>query len=182
MAPSGFPRSTTVKTNSSSWSTTSGGRIRQPNVRASATLPSPAEAQGNFQGLHRLLRGITGSPSTIRQPETPTDLEDSPFPTTRFLRQNSLAVPALLKYFGVTARIGADLYATASVVSNYSYSTLGTTGSPGPDSPWRLQSSPRNRSFPSATARRTKTPHLDRLAGAGSKILTQYYQYMGSNT
>ncbi len=50
MAPSEFPNSTTAETNSSSWSTTNGGRSA-PSGQASATVPSPAIAGGNFQGF-----------------------------------------------------------------------------------------------------------------------------------
>ncbi len=145
--------------------------------QGSATIPSPAIASGNFAGFTT----ANGTPVTIYDPATgnaqgfgKTPFPNNTIPAGRIAPQSL----ALLKYEGTSTQ---PFYANGAKVANYSYST----------------NSPQDRqgltvrgdyiqSQKSQFAFRYSSGNEDILStgfmGAGSKIVTNYYQYMGSNT
>ncbi len=152
-------------------------KIRQTG-QGNATVPSTAIAGGNFQGF----TDKNGAPVTIYDPATgdanglgKTAFLNNIIPPGRIAPQST----ALLNYLG---RSSGPIYNTAGVLQqNYGYTT----------------SQPQNRqsltvrgdyyqSQRSQDAFRYSSGNEDiistGLLGAGSKIFTQYYQYMGSNT
>lgn len=142
-----------------------------------ATVPSPAIAGGNFQGF----TDKNGNPVTIYDPATgdangfgKTPFPNNTIPAGRIAPQST----ALLQYLGTSTQ---PFYSSSSVVANYAY---GTTG------PQNRQSltvrGDYYQSQKSQYAFRYSSGKEDiintGLLGAGSKIITNYYQYMGSNT
>src|SRR5208282_950102 len=85
---------------------------------------------------------------------------------------------ALLKYLGTST---TPFYANGKVVANYAYSTSGPQDRQG-----LTVRGDYIQSQKSQYAFRYSSGNEDILStaflGAGSKIFTQYYQYMGSNT
>jgi hypothetical protein len=150
-----------------------------------ATVPTAAMDGGNFQG-YTFKDGAGTHPITIYDPATgdANGLGKTPFPNNTIPSGRISPVStALLTYLGTSA--SAPTYTcggtTCSVNNNYSYSTSG----------------PQNResltvrgdyiqSQKSQYAFRYSSGKEDIVAtgllGAGSKIVTNYYQYMGSNT
>ena len=137
----------------------------------------PAIAGGNFQGFTT----AAGTPVTIYDPSTgdANGLGKTPFPNntippSRITSQST----ALLKYLGTST---TPFYNGGKVVANYAYTTsqpqdrqgLAVRGD-------YIQSQKLQYAF------RYSSGNEDILStgllGAGSKIFTQYYQYMGSNT
>ncbi len=145
--------------------------------QGSATLPSPAIAGGNFTGF----TDKNGNPVTIYDPSTGdvNGLGKTPFPLNtipsgRITTQSM----ALLKYLGTSTM---PFYSSGKVVANYAYTTTGPQDREGLAVRGDFIQSPRSQySF------RYSSGNEDILStgfmGAGSKIFTQYYQYMGSNT
>jgi hypothetical protein len=143
-----------------------------------ATVPTPAIAGGNFQGYTT----PTGTPVTIYDPATgdANGFGKKPFPNNtipadRIAPQST----ALLKYLGTST---APYFNSAGqVISNYTYSTT------APQDRQSLtvrgdyyQSEKSQYAFRYSSG--TETIISTGLLGAGSKIVTDYYQYMGSNT
>ena len=151
-------------------------KIRQTNL-GSATLPSPAIAGGNFQGFTT----AAGAPVTIYDPATgdangfgKTPFPNNTIPAARIAPQSA----ALLKYLGTST---TPFYSNGSVVANYGYTTTGPQDRQGLTVRGDYIQSQR-----SQYAFRYSSGKEDILStgfmGAGSKIITNYYQYMGSNT
>ena len=143
-----------------------------------AVVPTAAIASGNFQGY--TYQDNTGiHPVTIYDPLTNQPFLNNTIPTNRI----STVSTALLKYLGTAPN--APTYTcnagNCSVNNNYSYST----------------SSPQDRQSLTVRGDYVQSPKLQYafrygsggetlestgLLGAGSKTVTNYYQYMGSNT
>ena len=164
-------------------------RQRSSNPNATATVPSTAMIGGNFQG-YTYTTVVGGSPVvkpvTIYDPATgdANGFGRQPFPNNTIpANRISPVSTALLKYFGSAP--SAPAYAcgatSCAVVSNYKYSTT---------SPSNRQSlTVRGDYYQSAKSQfsfRYSAGNEDILStgllGAGSKIITNYYQYLGSNT
>ena len=151
-------------------------KIRQTNL-GSATLPSPAIAGGNFTGFTT----AAGAAVTIYDPATAdaNGLGKTPFPNNTIpssrIAPQSLAV---LKYLGTST---TPFYSGGSGGRELRVLPPGTTEPPGLDPPWRLLQSQKVQ-----YAFRYSSGNEDivstGLLGAGSKIVSDYYQYMGSNT
>jgi hypothetical protein len=150
--------------------------IRQSN-QGSAVVPSAAIASGNFQGF----TNAAGAPVTIYDPATGdanglgrTPFANNTIPAGRISPQST----ALLKYLGTSSQ---PFYSNGQVVANYTYATsapqdrqsLTVRGDyvQSERSQWAFRYSSGNETLVSTG-----------LLGAGSKTVTNYYQYMGSNT
>jgi hypothetical protein len=150
-----------------------------------AVVPTPALASGDFSGY--TYQDATGvHPVTIYDPATgdANGLGKQPFPNNKIpAARVSPVSTALLKYLGTAP--AAPTYTcsgtSCSVNNNYSYTT----------------SSPQDRQSLTVRGDFTQSQKLQYafryssgdeslistgLLGAGSKIITNYYQYMGSNT
>jgi hypothetical protein len=147
------------------------------NGQGSATVPSPAIAAGNFQGF----TDAAGAPVTIYDPATGdvNGLGRTPFPNNTIPASRISPIStALLKYLGTSTQ---PFYANGQVVANYLYTTnapqdrqsLTVRGDyiQSVRSQWAFRYSSGNETLLSTG-----------LLGAGSKTVTNYYQYMGSNT
>jgi Carboxypeptidase regulatory-like domain len=146
--------------------------------QGSATVPSPAIADGNFQGFTT----AAGAPVVIYDPATgdANGLGRTPFPNNTIPASRISPIStALLKYLGTSTQ---PFYNTAGqVVANYTYSTsapqdrqsLTVRGD-------YIQSARSQWGFRYSSG--TETLLSTGLLGAGSKTVTNYYQYMGSNT
>ena len=156
---------------------TNGGRSASIG-QGSATVPTPAQAGGNFQGYTT----AAGAPVIIYDPATgdANGLGKTPFPNNtipadRIAPQST----ALLKYLGTSA--------TSPLRER---KCVSTTTPIRPSQPQNRQSltvrGDYYQSEKSQYAFRYSSGNEDILStgllGAGSKIVTNYYQYMGSNT
>jgi len=145
--------------------------------QGSATVPSPAIAGGNFQGF----TDKNGNPVTIYDPTTgdANGLGKTPFlnnmiPSGEIASQST----ALLKYLGTSTQ---PFYSGGKVVANYAYSTSAPQNRQGLAVRGDYIQSQRSQyafRYSSGNENILSTG----LLGAGSKIVTNYYQYMGSNT
>jgi hypothetical protein len=146
--------------------------------QGTATVPTPAIAGGNFQGFTT----GAGVPVTIYDPATG---DANGFGKTPFLNNTippgRITAPstALLKYLGTSM---LPYYNSAGgITPNYTYPTTSPQDRQGltvrgdyiqsPKSQYTFRYSSGNEDILSTG-----------LLGAGSKIVTNYYQYMGSNT
>lgn len=151
-------------------------KIRSVN-QGGAVVPSPAIASGNFQGFTT----AAGAPVTIYDPSTgdANGLGKQPFlnntiPSAQIAPQSK----ALLKYLGTSA---LPFYSGGKVVQNYSYGTMQPQNRQGLTVRGDYIQSQRSQySFRYSSGKEDITS--TGLLGAGSKIITNYYQYMGSNT
>jgi hypothetical protein len=142
-----------------------------------ATVPSPAIAGGNFQGFTT----AAGAAVTIYDPATgdANGLGKTPFPNNtipdaRITSQSK----ALLKYLGTSTQ---PFYANGKVATNYSYATNAPQNRQGLAVRGDyIQSSKLQYAFRYSSGKEDITNTA--FQGAGSKIITNYYQYMGSNT
>lgn len=148
------------------------------NGQGSATVPSPEIASGNFQGFTT----ASGAPVTIYDPATgdANGLGRTPFPNNMIPADRISPISsALLKYLGTSTQ---PFYNSAGqVVANYIY----TTNSPQDRQSLTvrgdyIQSERSQWSFRYSSGNETLLS--TGLLGAGSKTVTNYYQYMGSNT
>jgi hypothetical protein len=145
--------------------------------QSSATVPSPAIAGGNFQGFTT----AAGAAVTIYDPTTgdanglgKTPFANNTIPSGEIAPQST----ALLKYLGTST---TPFYANGKVVANYAYSTSGPQDRQGLAVRGDyIQSQKSQYAFRYSSGNETIVS--TGLLGAGSKIFTQYYQYMGSNT
>jgi len=150
--------------------------IRQSGT-GSAVVPSPAIAGGDFQGF----TNAAGAPVTIYDPATgdangfgKTPFFQNMIPSNRI----SPISTALLKYLGTSSQ---PFYSNGQVVANYVYPTsapqdrqsLTVRGD-------YIQSERSQWAFRYSSGKETLIS--TGLLGAGSKTVTNYYQYMGSNT
>ncbi len=149
--------------------------------QGSATVPSPAIASGDFSAFTT----AAGVPVTIYDPATAdaNGLNKAQFSCNGKLNvicPNRIATQstALLKYLGTSTQ---PFYSNGKVVANYAYSTSGPQNRQG-----LTVRGDYIQSQKSQYAFRYSSGNEDILStgflGAGSKIFTQYYQYMGSNT
>jgi hypothetical protein len=149
-------------------------KIRQTNL-GSATLPSPAIAGGNFTGFTT----AAGVPVTIYDPATG---DANGFGKTPFLNNTVHPIApqstALLKYLGTST---TPFYSNGSVVANYGYTTTGPQDRQGLTVRGDyIQSQKLQFAFRYSSG--NESILSTGFMGAGSKIITNYYQYMGSNT
>lgn len=145
--------------------------------QGSATVPSPAIAGGDFSGFTT----ATGTPVTIYDPATGdanglgrTPFQNNKIPTGRIAAPSA----ALLKYLGTST---TPFYSNGKVVSNYAYGTMSPENRQGLTVRGDYIQSQRSQfafRYSSGDEDITRTAFL----GAGSKIITNYYQYMGSHT
>ena len=145
--------------------------------QGSATVPSPEIASGNFQGFTT----AAGTPVTIYDPATGdanglgrTPFSNNTIPAGRIAPQSA----ALLKYLGTSTK---PFYANGKVVSNYAYQTTAPENRQGLTVRGDYTLSQKAQfafRYSSGDEDITRTGFL----GTGSKIITNYYQYMGSNT
>jgi len=151
-------------------------KIRQSG-HSFVTVPSAEIAGGNFNGFTT----AGGTPVTIYDPATgdANGLGKTPFPNNtipagRIAPQST----ALLKYLGTSE---TPFYSNGSVATNYEYTTTGPQDRQGLAVRGDyIQSQKIQYAFRYSSG---KEDILSTgLLGAGSKIFTQYYQYMGSNT
>jgi hypothetical protein len=142
-----------------------------------ATVPSPAIAGGNFTGFTT----AAGAAVTIYDPNTGdvNGLGKTPFPNNtippgRIATQST----ALLKYEGTSTQ---PFYSGGKVVSNFPYATTAPQDREGLAIRGDyIQSQKSQYAFRYSSGNETIVS--TGFQGAGSKIFTQYYQYMGSNT
>ena len=164
-------------------------RSRTSNQNATAVVPTSAMAAGNFQGFSYQYEdpagGIHTVPVTIYDPVTKAPFSNNTIPSGRIAPQST----ALLQYLGTAAT--APTYncpttapktnSNCSAVPNYHYTTV---------NPINRQTltvrGDYSQSTKSQFSFRYSSGNEDTvstgLLGAGSKLITQYYQYMGSNT
>lgn len=151
--------------------------IRQ-NGQGQAVVPTAAMVAGNFQGYtYTDASGV--HPITIYDP-----LNNQPFPSNTIPSNRISAVSTrLLKYLGTAA--SAPTYSCNNgkclVNNNYSY----PTSSPQDRQSLTvradyIQSEKMQYAFRYSSG--TETLQSSGMLGAGSKTVTNYYQYMGSNT
>lgn len=143
-----------------------------------AVVPTPAMAAGNFQGYtYQDINGV--HPVTIYDPLTNQPFPNNTIPSDRI----SPVSTALLKYLGTAPN--APTYTcgvtSCSVINNYTY----TTSSPQDRQSLTvrgdyIQSQTMQYAFRYSSG--TETLQTSGLLGAGSKTVTNYHQYMGSNT
>ena len=151
-------------------------KIRTIN-QGNATVPSPAIAGGNFQGFTT----AAGVPVTIYDPATgdANGLGKTPFPNNTIPPGRiALQSMALLKYEGTST---LPFYSGGKVVSNFPYATTAPQDREGLTVRGDyIQSQKSQYAFRYSSGNETLLSTA--FMGAGSKIFTQYYQYMGSNT
>ncbi len=146
--------------------------------QGSATVPSSSIAGGNFQGYTT----AAGAPVTIYDPATgdangfgKTPFPNNTIPSGRIAAQST----ALLKYLGTSTLPYYN--ASAQVVPNYTFPTTAPQNRQG-----LTVRGDFNQSVKSQWGFRYSSGKEDILStgllGAGSKIVTNYYQYLGSNT
>ncbi|MDR3798634.1 MAG: TonB-dependent receptor [Terracidiphilus sp.] len=155
-------------------------KVRQTN-QGSATLPSPAIAGGDFSAFTT----AAGAPVIIYDPATG---DANGFGKTQIVCNGKLNVicssritsqsTAVLKYLGTST---TPYYSGGSQAANYGYTTTGPQNRQG-----LTVRGDYIQSQKSQYAFRYSSGKEDILStgfmGAGSKIITNYYQYMGSNT
>ncbi len=150
--------------------------IRSTN-QGNATVPTADEAAGNFQGYTT----AAGTPVIIYDPATgdangfgKTPFPNNTVPSSRIAPQSA----ALLKYLGTSSQ---PYYSGGQVISNYSY----TTSQPQDRQSLTVRGD-YNQSVKSQYTFRYSSGKENILStgllGAGSKIVTNYYQYLGSRT
>jgi hypothetical protein len=152
------------------------------NVRqigqGSATVPSPALASGNFNGFTT----GSGQPVVIYDPATGNaqGLGRTPFPNNMIPSNRISPIStALLKYLGSSS---LPYYSTSgATVANYSYSTSGPQDRQSLTVRGDYIQSEKSQ-FAFRYSSGNETIISTGLLGAGGKTVTQYYQYMGSNT
>ncbi len=155
-------------------------KIRAINF-AHTVVPSPAIAGGNFQGFTT----ANGTPVTIYDPATgdANGLGKTQFMCNgqaNVICSNRIAAQstALLNYLGTSS---VPFFANGAVQNNYTYTTMQPQDRQGLTVRGDFIQSQK-----SQYAFRYSSGNEDILStgllGAGSKIVTNYYQYMGSNT
>jgi len=147
-------------------------KIRSTN-QGQAVVPTAAQAGGNFQGFTT----AAGAPVTIYDPATgdanglgKTSFPNNTIPSGRIAPQST----ALLKYLGTSTT-------PSTGNNNYSYSTLQPQNRQGLAVRGDYYQSEKLQ-FAFRYSSGTEDIVSTGLLGAGSKIVTNYYQYMGSNT
>ena len=146
--------------------------------QGSATVPSPAIAGGNFQGYTT----AAGAAVTIYDPATAdangfgkTPFLNNTIPSGRIAPQSA----ALLKYLGTSTQPYYN--AAGQVIPNYTFSTTSPQNRQGLTVRGDYVQSQKMQ-FAFRYSSGTENILSTGLLGAGSKIVTNYYQYLGSNT
>jgi len=164
-------------------------RSRTNNNNATATVPTPAMAGGNFQGYSYQYEDPSGGvhtvPVTIYDPTTHAPFLNNIIPTNRIASQST----ALLNYLGTAATaptyncpaVAPKANTNCSGVPNYHYSTVGSTNRQTLTVRGDYDMSQKSQLSFRYSSGNENTIGTG-LLGAGSKLITQYYQYMGSNT
>jgi hypothetical protein len=145
--------------------------------QGSALVPTPAIAGGNFQGYTT----ASGAPVTIYDPATgdangfgKTPFPNNTIPAGRIAPQSM----ALLQYLGTST---SPYFVNGTQQNNYTYTTTAPQNRQG-----LTVRGDFNQSVKSQWGFRYSSGKEDILStgllGAGSKIVTNYYQYLGSNT
>ena len=170
-------------------------RSRASNPNATATVPTPQMAAGNFQGYSYNWEDTSGAihtqPVTIYDPTTSLPFANNTIPGGRIASQST----ALLNYLGTAAGGGSgqNQYqwncptkaptsnTNCSVVPNYHFSTT------NPSNRYSFTvrgdySMSQKSQFAFRFSKGDENTLSTGLLGAGSKLITQYKQYMGSNT
>jgi hypothetical protein len=152
-------------------------KVRSTN-QGNATVPTAAMVAGNFQGYTRA-DGTT--PVTIYDPATgdangfgKTPFPNNTIPAGRIAPQST----ALLKYLGTSSQ---PFYVNGALHSNYAYATNQPENHQGLAIRGDYIQSVRSQfgfRYSSGKEDQINTG----LLGAGGKIITNYYQYMGSHT
>jgi len=160
-------------------------RSRTSNQNATATVPTAAMAGGNFQGYTYQYENAAGAvitvPVTIYDPLTHAPFPGNIIPTNRIAPQST----ALLKYLGTAAT--APTYnctkanSNCSAVPNYKYSTTNPVNRQSLTVRGDYAMSQRSQLSFRYSAGNENTLSTG-LLGAGTKLITNYYQYLGSNT
>ncbi len=171
---------------------------RSSNPNATAVVPTAAMAAGNFQGYNYQTEDSNGVihtvPVTLYDPSTGNaqGLGKTPFANNQI--PVTAQSTALLKYLGTAATApaylctqpkpgagGAIAYASCSPIANYKYTTLNNTDRQTFTARGDYNQSARSQ-FSFRFGAGNENILGTGLLGAGSKIVTQYYQYMGSHT
>ena len=171
-------------------------RSRASNPNATATVPTPEMAAGNFNNYSYRWEDPSGQTHdqfvNIYDPKTPgVAFPNNTIPTGRIASQST----ALLKYLGTAAGGGSGqnqyqwncpatapkTNANCSVIPNYHYSTT------NPSNRYTFTvrgdySMSQKSQFAFRFSKGDENTLNTGLLGAGSKLITQYKQYMGSNT
>jgi hypothetical protein len=173
---------------------------RADNPNATAVVPTVAMAAGNFQGYNYQTIDSSGVvhtvPVTLYDPTTGNAQGQAKTPFANNQIPVTPQSTALLKYLGTAPAAptylcpaapkpnpttGAVTYSSCSPIANYKYTTLNPT-----DRQSLTVRGDYNLSDKSQFSFRYSAGNENILStgllGAGSKIITQYYQYMGSYT
>ena len=174
-------------------------RSRSSNKNASSVVPTPQMAAGNFQGYSYNWEDTSGvihsQPVTIYDPTTGQPFNNNTIPSGEIAKQST----ALLAYEG-TAPAGGNGQNTylwncpafnpanppktnvnCSALANYFYSTLSNSNRQTLTVRGDYNMSQRSQLSFRYSSGNENSISTGRL-GAGSKLITQDYQYMGSNT
>ena len=151
-------------------------KVRQVG-QGNATVPTPDIANGNFQGY----TDAAGNPVTIYDPSTAnadgtgkTPFPNNTIPAGRIAPQSA----ALLKYLGTSTQ---PFFVNNAVHSNYAYTTSGPQDYQSLTVRGDYYQSVKSQFGFRYSSGKEQIINTG-LMGAGSKIVTNYYQYMGSNT
>jgi hypothetical protein len=151
-------------------------KVRQSST-SYAVVPTAVIAGGNFSGFTT----AAGAAVTIYDPATgdangfgKTAFPNNTIPPGRIASQST----ALLKYLGTST---TPFYSNGSVQNNYPYTTTGPQDRQGLTVRGDfIQSQKSQYAFRYSSGKENILS--TGFMGAGSKIITNYYQYMGSNT
>ncbi|HEY5056779.1 MAG TPA: carboxypeptidase-like regulatory domain-containing protein [Acidobacteriaceae bacterium] len=173
-------------------------RSRASNPNATATVPTPQMAAGNFQGYSYNWEDTSGvvhtQPVTIYDPSAPipgTPFANNTIPTGSIKSQST----ALLNYLGTAAGGGSGqnqyqwncpttapkANTNCSALSNYHYSTTNPSNRYSFTVRGDYNMSQKSQ-FAFRFSKGDENTVNTGLLGAGSKLITQYKQYMASNT
>ena len=160
-------------------------RTRSSNPNATATVPTAAQAAGNFQNDFYQYEDAGGvvhnQPVIIYDPLTHAPFPNNMIPSNRVATQST----ALLQYLGTFATAPTFLCSKAnsncSPIANYHYTTLNNSNRYSITTRGDYNMSQKSQISFRYTSGSENTLGVG-LLGAGSKLITNYHQYMGSNT
>ena len=164
-------------------------RSRSSNPNATATVPTAAMAGGNFQGFTYQYEDPSGQihtvPVTIYDPTTKAPFAYNTIPSGEIAPQST----ALLAYLGTAATaptyncpaVAPKTNSNCSAVPNFKYSTVSPSNRQSLTVRGDYNQSEKSQ-FSFRYSAGNEDAHSTGLLGAGSKLITQYYQYMGSFT
>jgi hypothetical protein len=162
-------------------------RTRSSNRNASATVPTPAQAAGNFQNDFYQWEDTAGvvhnQPIIIYDPATHLPFVNNTIPNV------APQSTALLKYLGTFPTAPTFLCPTTapskptncSTIANYHYTSLNNSNRYAITTRGDYNMSQKSQLSFRYTSGSENTLGVG-LLGAGSKLITDYHQYMGSNT